>query len=157
MPKFSLLVHAVVVFLGRVDHYLKEKGTLKADQNKFHWFVSCICAELWFVDNEKTLWHKSRMHYFFDFFFFSFKRSPLMAYQNFQGAKGKVYLNGHTIIPTFLQQQLPFPRRFYPSENWLRSRCAVITRELAYLSWYKSLLVTICFMSKKNKGNKMIS
>ena len=39
------------------------------------------------------------------------------------GAKGKGYINGHPIFPTFQQLQLPLLRRFDPSENWLSSRC----------------------------------
>ena len=40
-------------------------------------------------------------------------------------AKGKGYLNvtPHVPNPTFLQQHLPLPRRFDPTENWLSSRC----------------------------------
>ena len=36
-----------------------------------------------------------------------------------------------------LQQHSPLPRRFYPSENWLSSRClnSVIVRELVFPSW----------------------
>ena len=58
-------------------------------------------------------------------------------------AKGKWYLNGHHIVPTFLRQHLSLPRRFYPSENWFSSKCltSVITRERVFPSWYKPLLL----------------
>ena len=52
--------------------------------------------------------------------------------------------NGQPIFLTFLQQHLPLPRKFDPTENWLSSRCltSVITPELVFKSWHKRLLIT---------------
>ena len=35
-----------------------------------------------------------------------------------KGQGERVSLNGHPIVPTFLQQHWPLPRRSDPSENW---------------------------------------
>ena len=59
--------------------------------------------------------------------------------------KWKWYLSGHLIVLTFLLQHLQLPRRFDPSGTWLSSRCLtlVITRELAFPSWYNPLLQSL--------------
>ena len=49
-------------------------------------------------------------------FIFYLKRLALMV-----SHKEKGYLIGLPIVPTFLYQHLPLPRRFHPSENWLSS------------------------------------
>ena len=71
--------------------------------------------------------------------FFLFLKGRLMVNQMH---RGKGISNGHPMFPTFLQQHLQHPRKFDPSENWYSSRCltSVITQELVFPSWHKSLL-----------------
>ena len=65
-------------------------------------------------------------------------------------ANGKGYLNGHPMVPTFLQRHLPLSKRFDPSEKWLSLRCltSLITQELVSPSWYK-LLLTLRWLGEK--------
>ena len=55
-----------------------------------------------------------------------------------------------------LRQHSPLPRRFYPSENWLSSRCltSVIIRELAFPYWLLCIFFQWTF---NNDSIKVIS
>ena len=121
--------------------------------------LSLMCQRLHFNSHfcqlaPELIYIKLKLPFLFIIFFFTFLKSQLCRFFFF----GFERFWGQSLGPNFpsprattlaLQQHPPLLRKFYPSGNWLSSRCltSAIARVLVFPSWHQPL-TPVCWKAE---------